>query len=198
MGGAELRIRPLFFEVAMSQPINANRSASPRLLPILLLLAAMGLLAYFYWPKAEPAGNTLDQQSSMSPGAQSGAAGTATGQAGSATGAYTYAVDANGNRILNEAGLPIPAQPLPVAKPIPIRAAPSEVIGYTVDAQGVSRPIRAGELKAVPNTPGSFAVVDMWADGGPAVVPATKGQALSPAQLERLRAQERASERDGR
>ena len=181
----------------MSQPINANRSASSRLLPILLLLAAVGLVAYFYWPKPEPAGNTLDQQSSMSPDPQSGTS-TATGQAGSATSAYTYAVDAKGNRILNEAGLPIPAQPLPVAKPIPIRAAPSEVIGYTVDAQGVSRPIRAGELKAVPNTPGSFAVVDMWADGGPAVVPATKGQALSPAELERLRAQERASERDGR
>ena len=181
----------------MSQPINANRSASPRLLPILLLLAAMGLVAYFYWPRPAPSSNTPDPQSSIYKDAQSGA-GTAAGQAGSATSAYTYAVDAKGNRILNEAGLPIPAQPLPVAKPIPIRAAPSEVIGYTVDAQGVSRPIRAGELKAVPNTPGSFAVVDMWADGGPAVVPATKGQALSPAELERLRAQERASERDGR
>lgn len=180
----------------MSQTINTNRSASPRLLPVVLVLAAIGLVAYFYWPKPEPASNTPGQQSSMSPDAQSGMTSSA-GQVGSATGAYTYAVDANGNRILNEAGLPIPAQPLPVAKSIPIRAAPSEVIGYTVDAQGVSKPIRAGELKAVPNTPGSFAVVDMWAEGGPTVVPATKGQQLTPAELSRLRAAEEASERGG-
>lgn len=180
----------------MSQPINAKPSASPRLLPIVLVLAAIGLVAYFYWPKPEPSGSTPGQQSSTSPGVQSGTT-TAAGQVGSATGAYTYAIDANGNRILNEAGLPIPAEPLPVAKPIPIRATASEVIGYTVDAQGVSKPIRAGELKAVPNTPGSFAVVDMWAEGGPTVVPATKGVALSPAELKKMQDEENKRDRAG-
>lgn len=178
----------------MSHPINAGRSASPRLLPIVLVIAAIALVAYFYWPRPQPSNSAPDQQSPAPLGAQSGTI-PATGQVDGATSAYTYAVDASGNRILNEAGLPIPAQPLPVAKPIPIRAAPSEVIGYTVDAQGVSTPIRAGQLKAVPNTPGSFAVVDMWAEGGPAVVPATKGQAVSPAELEKMRAAEMKSER---
>lgn len=180
----------------MSQAINTHRPASARLLPVVLLLAAVGLVAYFYWPKPEPSSSTPVLQTPTSGSMESGAANAARPVGGSAAG--TYAVDANGERLLNEAGLPYSAEPLPVAKPIPIRAAPSEVIGYTVDAQGVSRPIRAGELKAVPNTPGSFAVVDMWAEGGPTVVPATKGQSLSPAELERMRAAEQASERAGR
>ncbi|OGT56361.1 MAG: hypothetical protein A3E01_10920 [Gammaproteobacteria bacterium RIFCSPHIGHO2_12_FULL_63_22] len=177
----------------MSQAINTHRSASARLLPIVLLLAAIGLVAYFYWPKPSTSNNATDLQTTTPASTESGATSATGRSAGSPAGGY--AVDANGERLLNEAGLPYSAEPLPVAKPIPIRAAPSEVIGYTVDAQGVAKPIRAGELKAVPNTPGSFAVVDMWAEGGPTVVPATKGHALSPAELERLRAAEQASER---
>ena len=99
-------------------------------------------------------------------------------------------VDAEGNRILSEAGLPLSKEPLPQAKPIPIKAAPGEIIGYAKDANGNSTPIRAGDLKTVPNAPGTFAVVDMWAEGGPTVVPATKGQPLTAAEVAKMRAEE--------
>jgi hypothetical protein len=36
--------------------------------------------------------------------------------------------------------------------------------------------------------------VDMWADGGPAVVPATRGTSLSPQELAKLREAEARSE----
>jgi hypothetical protein len=100
-------------------------------------------------------------------------------------------VDADGRRILNEAGLPV-GPPLPQAKPIPIKAAPNDVVGYTKDAKGVVRPLRAGDLKGAANAPGTYAVVDMWAEGGPAVVPATEGRRLSDQEVARLRAEEAA------
>ena len=51
---------------------------------------------------------------------------------------------ADGTRILNEAGLPDSGVPLPVAKPIPIKAAPSEIIGYKKDANGEYYRVYAG------------------------------------------------------
>lgn len=175
---------------------SSKRPLSASLPGIAALLVALALLAYYFWPKAP-----VSDAASTAPaatGEQNTVISTpAPGYGPGVTNQGGILVDENGHRILNEAGLPISSEPLPVAKPIPIKAAPTEVIGYTVDAQGVSKPIRAGELKAVPNTPGSFAVVDMWAEGGPAVVPATKGQALSPAELERLRAAERENDRSG-
>ena len=104
-------------------------------------------------------------------------------------------LDAEGHRILNEAGLPISNEPLPQAKPIPVKAPKGAIIGYAKDANGNSQPIRAGDLKQIPNSPGTFAVVDMWADGGPTVVPPTEGKRLSPAGAARLRAEEEARDR---
>ncbi|MEO6104067.1 MAG: hypothetical protein ABIP44_10570 [Pseudoxanthomonas sp.] len=100
-------------------------------------------------------------------------------------------LDAAGNRILNAAGLP-PGPPIPVAKPIPIQAAPGDIVGYTVDANGVSHPLRADSIKSAANTPGTYAAVDIWADGGPAVVAPTQGVHLTAQQVEKLRAAERA------
>ena len=176
---------------------------SPRspLVGPLLLVAVLALVAYFYWPRgshdvatqAAGPGQAVDAQAAaplspangpLPPGAVSNVGG--------------IPLDANGNRILNEAGLPISNEPLPQAKPIPVKAPKGAIIGYTKDAQGNSQPIRAGDLKQVPNSPGTFVVVDMWADGGPTVVPPTEGKRLSPAELERLRAQEEASERAAR
>jgi hypothetical protein len=105
-------------------------------------------------------------------------------------------VDAAGNRILNEAGLPV-GPPLPPAKPIPVKAAPNDVVGYTKDRKGVVKPLHASDLKgAAANAPGTYAVVDLWAEGGPAVVPATEGTRLSDEEVARLRAAEAA--RDAR
>lgn len=99
-------------------------------------------------------------------------------------------IDAEGRRILNEAGLP-PGPPLDPAKPIPVKAAPGEIVGYAKDANGVSKPLRAEDLRGrAANSPGTFAVVDMWADGGPVVVQATEGHHLTPSELAAARAAE--------
>lgn len=177
----------------------APQSRRP-LLPILLLVLAAASATYFFWPKisggdAAPADTDLEGQAAPATPGATRAQASPDGRLYAGEG---IEVDANGARILNEAGLPLSAEPLPPAKPIPIKAAPSDVIGYAKDAQGVIKPIKAGELAAVPNSPGTYAVVDMWAEGGPAVVPATKGTALSPQELARLREAEARSERTRR
>ncbi len=82
----------------------------------------------------------------------------------------------------------------PPAKPLPVVAAKGEVIGYTKDANGKSTPIYANASRIVPNTPGTYVAVDMWADGGARVVPARQLTPLSPAeergQLENRQRQE--------
>lgn len=179
---------------------NTTKPLKRPLVPVVLLALAAASATYYYWSRF-----------SASPGDQAGPNPEATVQgspasnnrtpAGTGNGYYAgegIKVDANGARILNEAGLPDSGVPLPVAKPIPIKAGPTDVIGYKKDANGVVKPLRAGELDAVPNSPGTYAVVDMWAEGGPAVVPATRGTALSPAELARLRAAEAESERTRR
>jgi len=182
------------------QSMNAPNTIKPsqrRLVPVVLLALAAASATYYYWSRfsASPAGQAAPNPEASAQGSPAG-----TNTAGAGTGERLYAgegieVDANGARILNEAGLPDSGVPLPVAKPIPIKAAPSEVIGYKKDANGVVTPIRAGDLDAVPNSPGTYAVVDMWAEGGPAVVPATRGTALSPEELAKLRKAEAESER---
>ncbi|MCX7041188.1 MAG: hypothetical protein NT117_00565 [Gammaproteobacteria bacterium] len=176
--------------------------AQPRrqLLPILLLLLAAASATYFFWPKGAGS-NGEPQDTGLDAAAGPGTAGATRPQTSPDGRRYAgegIEVDANGARILNDAGLPLSTEPLPPAKPIPIKAAPQEVIGYAKDAQGVVKPIKAGELTVVPNSPGTYAVVDMWAEGGPAVVPATKGTALSPEELARLREAEAKSERSRR
>lgn len=175
-----------------------------------MLLAAAALAAYFFWSQrarfglnstpgenvsaADEAGllNDGTQPGSYAPGSSSGSAGSSYGTAANPTQAQ---IDAN--RVPNEAGLPSNGKPIPSAPIIPVKAAQGEIIGYRVDKNGVSQPLRAGDA-VVPNSPGTFAVVDPFADGGYAVVPATKpGPRLSQAELERLRARERASERRG-
>ncbi|MEO6519426.1 MAG: hypothetical protein ABIO17_10615 [Pseudoxanthomonas sp.] len=182
----------------MPAPI-ASTPPRRQLLPLMLLVLAAAFAAYFFWPRqaGDAAAPTAGEDALAVPGATP--AGTPTVSAdGRRYAGEGIEVDASGARILNEAGLPQSQEPLPVAKPIPIKAAPSDVIGYSKDANGVVKPIRAGELTVVPNSPGTYAVVDMWAEGGPAVVPATRGTAVSPAELARLREAERKAERTRR
>jgi len=181
--------------------MNELRAKRP-LLPTLLVLAAVAaLVAYYFWPRPAADADAGSQAPLSETSSAAAPLGYGTPQAPLPPGAVSNAggipVDAQGRRILNEAGLPISSEPLPTAKPIPIKATPGAVIGYRKDAQGNSQPIRAGDLKEVPNSPGTFAVVDMWADGGPAVVPATVGQRLSPQELAKLRAEEAARDRAG-
>ena len=154
------------------------------------------MLAFYFWPQAaqkpaEPSAANLGVDPNT---------GVATGGAnqalppGAVSNVGGIPLDANGNRILSPAGLPLSNEPLPEAKPIPVKAPAGTVIGYTKDAQGNSKPLVAGDLKQIPNTPGSYAVVDMWADGGPTVVPPTQGKHLSEAELKRLQDAERARE----
>jgi hypothetical protein len=183
--------------------MNAPNTIKPlrrRLVPIVLLALAAASATYYYWSRfsARPAGQAGPNPEASVQGSPTGADGTRAGAGDRHYAGEGIEVDANGARILNEAGLPDSGVPLPVAKPIPIKAAPSEVIGYKKDANGVVTPIRAGDLDAVPNSPGTYAVVDMWAEGGPAVVPATRGTALSPEELARLREAEAKSERNQR
>lgn len=181
----------------MNNTAATPASSASRATPILLVLVVIGLLAYYFWPRsnapAPPAQATVEPVISETPSTGASSAGLPSG----AREVGGILVDAQGNRILNEAGLPISKEPLPQAKAIPIKAAPGEVIGYTKDAQGNSQPIRAGDLKAVPNSPGTFAVVDMWAEGGPTVVAPTKGQPISQADLAKMRAEEDRRDRSG-
>lgn len=188
-----------------------NTTSTPRRNPLpglLLALAALGLVAYYFWPHKGSEG-TDNASASNATAANAEAAGNAGAGApagpklspangpmppGTVSNVGGIPLDANGNRILNEAGLPISNEPLPQAKPIPIKAPAGAIIGYTKDAQGNVQPLRAGNLKQIPNSPGTYAVVDMWADGGPTVIPATEGKRLSPAELQRLQDAERARE----
>lgn len=167
------------------------------LVPIVLLALAAASATYYYWSRfsASPADQAGPNPEAPLQGSPASTNGTRAGPGDSHYAGEGIKVDANGARILNEAGLPDSGVPLPVAKPIPIKAAPSAVIGYKTDANGVVTPIRAGDLDVVPNSPGTYAVVDMWAEGGPAVVPATRGTALSPEELAKLREAEAKSER---
>jgi hypothetical protein len=190
-----------------------NTPASPaarRLSPgaVLVALAVLALVAYFLWSRSESAADTRQAaaaaEAAASAAAESRAAGMARSAAARAVPAGMPAgahyeggilVDAQGQRILSAAGLPI-GPPLPPAPPLPVKAAPNDVVGYTTDANGVSRPLRAKDYKAAENAPGTYAVVDLWAEGGPAVVPATEGHRLSDAEVAKLRAAE--AERDRR
>jgi hypothetical protein len=183
--------------------MTTTTKTRPSPVALLLFLAAMALVAYYFWPRnetpvADPslAGDAAADAAPVSAASRSASNGPLPPGAVSNVGGIP--LDANGNRILNEAGLPITNEPVPQAKPIPVKAPAGAVIGYTKDAAGNSQPIRAGDLKQIPNSPGTFAVVDMWADGGPTVVPPTQGQRLTPAEVAKLRAEEEARERAGR
>lgn len=180
----------------MNQSIPQRRS---NLAGIVIAVLALALVAYYFWPKSEPVPAT--PQASGPDAVDAVPAGQPVTRPGLPAGAREVGgilVDAQGNRILSEAGLPISKEPLPQAKPIPIKAAPGEIVGYAKDAEGNSTPIRAGDLKSVPNAPGTFAVVDMWADGGPTVVAPTRGNPISEAELAKLRAEEDRRDRIGR
>lgn len=174
-----------------------NAPSSRRASPIGIALAAMALalVAYYFWPRSPNPAPANPGQPVVDP-AQTPGAGAGSALANAANSPYRLGPDGKPLRTVD--GVPVPKEPWAIAsaKPIPVEAAPGQVIGYTVDAQGNSKPVRAGEAGGVPaNTPGSFAVVDMWADGGPAVVPATEGQHLSPAEYARLHAQEEARDK---
>jgi hypothetical protein len=91
-------------------------------------------------------------------------------------------LEPSSNRMLSVAGTVMPSQPLPRARPIPIKAREGEVIGFALDANGTPRPLRAGQLPAVPNSPGTFATVDMWAEDQPVVVAPQRSAPLTPEQ----------------
>jgi hypothetical protein len=190
-----------------------NTPASPvarRLSPgaVLIALAVIALVAYFLWSRNQAA-TEIRQAQAAAAAATAAADNRAAAEmgrsyaapavpAGMPAGAHYEGgilLDAQGQRILSAAGLPI-GPPLPPAPPLPVKAAPNDVVGYTTDAKGVSRPLRAKDYKAAENAPGTYAVVDLWAEGGPAVVPATEGQRLSDAEVAKLRAAE--AERDRR
>jgi hypothetical protein len=182
----------------MNTPSAARRS----LAPFLLAAAVIALVAYYFWPRTAEAPAAAEPVTTAAPAPATGeptlSAANGPLPPGAVSNVGGIPLDANGNRILNEAGLPISSEPVPQARPIPVKAPKGAIVGYTKDANGNAQPIRAGDLKAIPNSPGTFAVVDMWADGGPTVVPPTEGKRLSPAELAKLRAEEEASERAGR
>jgi hypothetical protein len=176
-----------------------NSAAAPRRNPLpgrVLALAVLGLLAYYFWPRSNAPTAAAPENLAVPAGA---AANAANGPLppGAVSNVGGIPLDAEGHRIVNEAGLPISNEPLPEAKPIPVKASAGTVIGYTKDANGNSQPLRAGDLKQIPNTPGSYAVVDMWADGGPTVVAPTQGRHLTDAEVKRLQEAERAREAAG-
>lgn len=180
-----------------------NTAAAPRRSPlvgIVIAIAVLALVAYYYWPRGEAPTASADAGAASTTPDQGPMVDTrpvATGPLppGAVSNVGGIPLDANGNRILTEAGLPISNEPLPQAKPIPVKAPAGAIIGYTKDAQGNSQPIRAGDLRQVPNSPGTFAVVDMWADGGPTVVAPTQGHHLTPAEAAKMRADEEARDR---
>lgn len=171
---------------------NSSRRASP--VGIVLAAMALALVAYYFWPHSPI---TMPANSGQAVVDQAQAPDSAAGSAFANAASSPYRLGPDGKPLRTVDGVLVPKEPwaVPSAKPIPVVAAPGQVIGYTVDAQGNSKPVRAGEAGGVPNAPGSFAVVDIWADGGPAVVPATEGQHLTPAEHARLRAQEDASDK---
>ena len=172
----------------MSTPAPAVRR--PGIGTILLVVAVLALLVYYFWPRhAESTDSPVPVTDAV---VAAPAAPVALGTDGLPAGAHYEGgilLDAQGQRILNSAGLP-PGPPLEAAKPIPIKAAPGDIVGYRKDANGVSQPMRASDIKTAANAPGTYAAVDMWADGGPAVVAPTQGRHLSDAEVARLRAAE--------
>jgi hypothetical protein len=73
---------------------------------------------------------------------------------------------------------------LPPPQPIPVRASKGEVIGYREDASSRVVPIRAGDPGPTPNSAGTYAAVDMWADGGSVLVaPKRTGPSLTEAEF---------------
>jgi hypothetical protein len=191
--------------------MNVPATAAPRRLSpgaVLVALAVLALVAYFFWTRGESAAEARQaaaaDTAALSAAADRAAAGAAVAPAhavppGMPAGAHYEGgilVDAQGQRILSPAGLPI-GPPLPPAPPLPVKAAPNDVVGYTTDANGVSHPLRAKDYAAAQNTPGTYAVVDLWAEGGPAVVPATEGRRLSDAEVAKLRAAEAERDRKG-
>jgi hypothetical protein len=183
-----------------TRQMTTTASARRPLLSILIIGAVLALLAYFYWPRKADVPSTPTGPANASTAAPLGpllSTGNGPLPPGAVSNVGGIPLDAEGHRIVNAAGLPISNEPLPQAKPIPVKAPTGTVIGYTKDAQGNSQPLRAGDLKQIPNTPGSFAVVDMWADGGPTVVPATEGKHLTEAEVKRLEDAERAREQAG-
>jgi hypothetical protein len=178
-----------------------NTTPAPRRSPvvgIVLALAVAALLAYYYWPRSATApadATTPVGANPATPATPSLSAANGPMPPGAVSNVGGIPLDANGNRILNEAGLPYSSEPLPQAKPIPVKAPKGAIIGYTKDAAGNSVPLRAGDLKQIPNSPGTYAVVDMWADGGPTVVPATEGHHITEAEMAKIRAEEAARDR---
>ena len=166
---------------------------------VILLLAALALVAAYFWPRSAPAPGTPEQPAlnASTPAREARTLSPDYGPLppGAVSNVGGIPLDADGHRILNSAGLPITNEPVPQARPIPVKAPPGTIIGYTKDAQGNSQPLRAGDLKQVPNSPGSYAVVDMWADGGPSVVPGTVGHHMTPAEAAKLQAEEDARDR---
>lgn len=171
--------------------MNSPQARTPRLPSLLLILAVLALLAYFAWtrytarpePEAEPVASAPQEPVDTRPVANPG------GLPAGAHYDHGILLDAQGNRILNAAGLP-PGPPLPPAKPIPIDAPADAVVGYTTDADCTSHPLRAGEMTKPANSPGTYAAVDIFADGGPKVVAPTQGHRLTEAELARARAAE--------
>jgi hypothetical protein len=175
-----------------------NQARSPRrgiLIQLVLGTAVLALLAYYFWPRSEDAPPTPEPVAPVAATAPTPTTGTAGPGVRNVGGIL---LDADGKRILNSAGLP-GTEPLPPAKPIPIRAAPNDIVGYSTDANGVSRPLRAKDIRGAANAPGTYVAVDMWAEGGPAVVTPTRpGRLLTEAEVERSRAEERAREERAR
>ena len=172
--------------------MNATSLNRRRIGPGSIALVAMvlALLAYYFWSRS--AADASPQAAAVAPLPRPVATTPAIGAGGLPPGAHYedgILLDAQGQRILNEAGLP-PGPPLDPAKPIPIKATPGEIVGYSKDANGVSRPMRASDIKQAANTPGTYAVVDMWANGGPAVVAPTQGRHLSDAEVAKMRTAE--------
>lgn len=168
---------------------NPQSSVAPSKVARIFLLAALAVVAalvYYSWGRStRPA-----------TGDAAAVAGATTADLADRSAPSAPAVTGEGERVLNEAGLPV-GPPLPPAKPIPVRAAPGDVVGYRKDANGQLRPMKAAELASMPaNSPGTYAVVDMWADGGSVVVPPTPaGAPVSAETLERMRTEERGSHR---
>lgn len=171
-----------------------NQARSPRrgiLVQLVLGTAVLALLAYYFWPRTEEAAPPPAPAAPVTVAKPAPAPGTLGPGVRNVGGIL---LDADGNRILNSAGLP-GMEPLPPAKPIPIKAAPNDIVGYSTDANGVSRPLRAKDIRGAANAPGTYVAVDMWAEGGPAVVTPTRpGRLLTEAEVERSRAEERARE----
>jgi hypothetical protein len=171
--------------------MNSSQARTPRWSSILLVVAVLALLAYFAWSRRAIAPAELPVPVAASPQALASAPAVPA-PAGLPMGAHYeqgILVDAQGNRILNEAGLP-PGQALPPAKPIPIDAPANAVVGYVIEPDGRSRPLRAGEMTQPANSPGTYAAVDIFAEGGPKVVAPTQGHRLSEAELAQARAEE--------